>query len=253
VVSLANLHVRVLWASGGNMNETAQDFWLGNLGQSQNFNAWIADLIAPAVRGDVLEIGCGTGNFTGLLARHATSVTAADLNPEYVDAARRRWKYDDRLTFYCCDATKTDWGSEFDTVVLLDVLEHVQDDMEFLRTLRNALRPQGALIVKVPWGEGLYGTLDQAIGHYRRYTKGSLRGAFLSADFPDPHFFFFNLLGTFGWWLNGRLLHRATPPAAQVGLIEKLVPLLRRVEGLTPLPFGLSLIAVSHLLKPVPQ
>jgi 2-polyprenyl-3-methyl-5-hydroxy-6-metoxy-1,4-benzoquinol methylase len=235
------------------MNETAQDFWLENLGQSQHFNAWIADLIEPAVRGDVLEIGCGTGNFTGLLARHAASVTAADLNPEYVDAARRRWKDDDRLTFYCCDATKADWDSEFDTVVLLDVLEHVRDDVEFLCTLRHALRPQGALIVKVPWGEWLYGTLDQAIGHYRRYTKASLRGAFLSANLPDPDCFFVNLLGTFGWWLNARLLGRTTPPAVQVGLIERLVPLLRRVEGLTPVPFGLSLIAVSHVPKPVPQ
>jgi hypothetical protein len=107
--------------------------------------------------------------------------------------------------------------------------------------------PHGAIIVKVPWGEWLYGTLDQAIGHHRRYTKGSLRRAFRNADCPDPHCFFVNRLGVFGWWFNGRLLHRATPPTMQVSLIEKLVPLLRRVEGITPLPFGLSLIAVSHL------
>jgi SAM-dependent methyltransferase len=228
------------------MDEAAQDFWLASLGRAERFNSWVAGLVAPAVSGRVLEIGCGTGNFTGLLAGRATSVTAVDLNSEYVEAARRRWGDDPRLSFRCCDATTADWNSEFDTVVLLDVLEHIENDAGFLSALHRALRPGGALILKVPSGEWLYGSLDRAIGHYRRYTKASLGRALRNAGYLDPDCLYFNWLGILGWWLNGRLLGRTTPPSAQVGMIELLVPLLRRLERAVPLPLGLSLIAISR-------
>jgi SAM-dependent methyltransferase len=228
------------------MDEAAQDFWLESLGRAERFNAWVAGLVAPAVSGRVLEIGCGTGNFTGLLAGRATSVTAVDLNPEYVEAARRRWSGDPRLSFHCGDATAADWEAEFDTIVLLDVLEHIEDDAGFLGALYRALRPGGTLILKVPSGEWLYGSLDRAIGHHRRYTKASLGRVLQSAGYLDPDCRYFNWLGILGWWLNGRVLGRTTPPAAQVGMIEKLVPLLQGIERAVPLPLGLSLIAVSR-------
>ncbi len=228
------------------MDDAAQDFWLESLGRANRFNAWVADLVAPAVSGRVLEIGCGTGNFTGLLAERATSVTAVDLNPEYVEAARRRWDGDPRLSFHCRDATAADWDAEFDTIVLLDVLEHIEDDAGFLGALYRALRPGGTLILKVPSGEWLYGSLDRAIGHHRRYTKASLGRALGNAGYLDPDCLYFNWLGILGWWFNGRLLGRTTPPAAQVGMIEKLVPLLRGLERAVPLPLGLSLIAISR-------
>jgi SAM-dependent methyltransferase len=228
------------------MAAAAQDFWLEELAEARHFNSWVADLIAPAIAGDVLEIGCGTGNFTGLLARRARSVMAVDLNPEYVKAAQQRWRGDPRIGFRCCDATTESWTSKFDTVVLLDVLEHVQNDVWFLRSLRKALRPAGTLIVKAPSGHWLYGTLDQAIGHYRRYSKRTLRFALQRAGCDATASFYFNRLGVLGWWLNGRVLQHKTPPAAQVKSIEMLVPMLRRVERLAPLPFGLSLIAISR-------
>jgi SAM-dependent methyltransferase len=227
------------------MPDRAQGFWLEELGEAQHFNSWVADLIAPAIGGDVLEIGCGTGNFTGLIARHARSVAAVDLDAEFIATARRRWKDEWRISFHCCDATAEGWEAEFDTIVLLDVLEHIEDDVGFLRNLRKALRPGGTLVIKVPSGDWLYGTMDRAIGHYRRYSKKTLRSVLRSADLQDSGSFYFNRLGVLGWWLNGRVLHRVTPPAAQVKTIETLVPILRRAERLVPLPFGLSLIQLA--------
>ena len=227
------------------MFHRAQGFWLEELGKARSFNFWVADLIAPSIRGDVLEIGCGTGNFTGLIARHASSVVAVDLDAEYITTARQRWKDDRRVSFRCCDATTEGWKSEFDTIVLLDVLEHVQDDVDFLRSLRRALRPAGTLVVKVPSGDWLYGTMDRAIGHYRRYSKKTLRSALTNAGWRDSRSFYFNRLGVLGWWLNGRVLKRVTPPATQVMTIEMLVPILRQAERLVPLPFGLSLIQLA--------
>jgi len=227
------------------MADRPQGFWLEELGEAGYFNSWVADLIAPSIGGDVLEIGCGTGNFTGLIARHARSVVAVDLDAEFIATAQQRWKDDRRISFRCCDATGEGWESEFDTIVLLDVLEHVEDDVGFLRSLRRALRPEGTLVVKVPSGDWLYGTMDRAIGHYRRYSKKTLRAALGSAGLHDSGCFYFNRLGILGWWLNGRVLKRVTPPAAQVKTIEMLVPILRRAERLAPLPFGLSLIQLA--------
>ena len=227
------------------MFHRAQAFWLGELREARSFNCWIADLIAPSIRGDVLEIGCGIANFTGLIARQASSVVAVDLDPEYITTARQRWKDHRRVSFRCCDATTEAWKSEFDTIVLLDVLEHVEDDIDFLRSLRRALRPDGTLVVKVPSGDCLYGTMDGAIGHYRRYSKKTLRSSLHSAGWRDLDNFYFNRLGVLGWWLNGRVLQRVTPPATQVTAIEMLVSILRRMERLAPLPFGLSLISIA--------
>jgi SAM-dependent methyltransferase len=225
----------------------AQGFWLEELGEAQHFNLWVADLLAPAVRGDVLEVGCGTGNFTGLLARHANSVTAVDLDGEFIATAQQRWRHEPSITFRCCDATTEHWNIGFDTIVLLDVLEHVEDDIGFLRSLRRALRPSGTLVLKVPSGNWLYGSMDQAIGHYRRYSKKTLRNALHSVGFCDRVNLYFNRVAVLGWWFNGRVLRRVTPPAAQVKTIDQLVPMLRQIERLLPLPFGLSLLSISKL------
>jgi len=227
------------------MPESAQGFWLEELGAARYFNGWVADLIAPSIRGDVLEIGCGTGNFTGLIARHARSVVAVDLDAEFIATARQRWKDERRISFRCCDATAEGWESEFDTIVLLDVLEHVWDEIGFLRSLRKGLRPGGRLVIKVPSGDWLYGTMDRAIGHYRRYSKKTLRSALGNAGLHESERLYFNRLGILGWWLNGRVLKRVTPPAVQVKTIEKLAPILRQTERLVQLPFGLSLISTS--------
>jgi SAM-dependent methyltransferase len=228
------------------MPESAQGFWLDELGEAKHFNSWVADLIAPGVHGNVLEIGCGTGNFTGLLARHANSVVAVDLDAEFIATARQRWT-DPRIGFHCCDATTEGWKAQFDTIVMLDVLEHLEDDVGFLQSLRRALRPGGRLVIKVPSGSWLYGTMDRAIGHYRRYSKKSLGLTLHNAGFCSRASFYFNRLGVLGWWLNGRVLKRLTPPAAQVKTIEKLVPILRQTERFFLFPFGLSLIAISSL------
>jgi len=227
------------------MSDSAQGFWLEELGEARYFNSWVADLIAPSIRGDVLEIGCGTGNFTGLIARHARSVVAVDMDAEFIATARQRWKDEWRISFHCCDATAEGWESQFDTIVLLDVLEHIEDDVGFLWSLRRALRPGGTLVLKVPAGDWLYGTMDRAIGHYRRYSKKTLRDALGDAGLRESGSFYFNRLGVLGWWLNGRVQKRVTPPAAQVKTIERLALILRQTEGLVPLPFGLSLISTS--------
>ena len=224
------------------MNHAAQDFWLANLGEAGQFNRWVFDSIAPYLSGNVLEVGCGTGTFTALMLAAGHNVTAVDINPSYVDRAKSRFSGHTGATIVQGDATRMIWTTAFDTVVLLDVLEHIEDDVEFLKRLGRCLRPGGRLLVKVPAGEWLYSPMDAAIGHFRRYTKRNLRRAFAAAGFDVCHQRYFNAAGVLGWWLNGRVLERTTPPQEQIGLFERIVPVLRAMERLAR-PVGLSIIA----------
>ena len=91
----------------------------------------------------------------------------------------------------------------------------------------------------------LYGAADRAVGHHRRYTRAGLDRAIREAGFGEATLWRFNAFGTVGWWLNGKLLGRAGPPAGQIRAFDGMVPLLRRLDGLARLGVGLSLFAAA--------
>lgn len=227
------------------MIANAQTFWLENLKLANRYNGWIFSQIVPYLGHEVLEVGCGNGNFTLLLAEQCSRVVAVDLSEEYVRAAKARLTGKIGVEVLLADATQTQWTRQFDTVVMLDVLEHIEYDVETLRLLRKCLKPGGKLIVKVPALDCLFSNMDQAIGHYRRYNKTALIKTFRAASFSSPLVWYFNFVGIPGWWLNGKILGRTTPPAEQVGLFNKIVPLLSALEGSVKPPIGLSLFAVA--------
>ncbi len=227
---------------------TAQDFWLENLARADGFTRWTYSRFAPWLGSRVLELGCGTGTFTQLLAAGPRTVLAADLHQPYVDIAANRLRGATNVTVVCADATRLDLPSDRrpDTVVMLDVLEHLADDYEMLRRLHALIQPGGTVILKVPALAWLYSRMDQAIGHHRRYSRPALSELLQRAGFAPVRIEYFNWLGAAGWWLNGKLLGRTTPPAPQIALFERLVPILRPIDALFRRTAGLSLIAVAR-------
>lgn len=223
-----------------------QDFWLEHLSGSNRFNRWVFSQFARHLGQSVLEVGCGTGNFTTLIAESGHGVTGIDISADYVKLAQSRLNRFADARVYCDDATTAQWTDTFHSVVLLDVLEHIKNDAEFLNRLSLALKPGGRLIVKVPAGPYLYSPMDEAIGHYRRYDKPSLANTIAAAGLSVVEMSYFNLPGILGWWLNGRILKRKTPPEEQINLFEFFVPLFKAVESVAPPRFGLSLIAVCE-------
>ena len=230
------------------MEANAQTFWLDNLKLADQYNYWILSQILPYLGSTVLEVGCGNGNFTVLLAQRCPRIVAVDLNEEYVKAAKVRLENKPGVEVLTADATQLRWNSSFDTVVMLDVLEHIEHDVQMLRQLGDRLQPGGKLIVKVPALNCLYSPMDKAIGHYRRYQKQTLRSTFRKANLSKLSLWHFNFAGIPGWWLNGKVLGRTTPPSAQVGLFNKLVPILSTIEAKIEPPVGLSLFAVATKL-----
>ena len=229
------------------MTQAAQDFWLDHLGNAAQFNEWVFSRFRRHLGRRILEIGCGNGNFTVLMAATGYQVTGCDIHASYVAQAARRVSQYPAAEAILADATVADFGRAYDTVVLLDVLEHVQDDAALLRRLRAILPQGGHLILKVPAFSFLFCDMDRAIGHFRRYSKASLRLCLEEAGFEIVEQDYFNIAAMAGWFINGRLLGRVTPPEGQIATFERLVPFLRRFERLFRLPLGASLIATARV------
>lgn len=229
------------------MGANAQTFWLEHLKLASSYNRWIFGQIRPHLGAEVLEVGCGNGNFSVLLAKHCDRLTALDLSRAYVEMTQARLKGCSHVEVLQADATALGQTRRFNSIVMLDVLEHIEDDIATLHKLSQRLKPGGRLIIKVPALPSLYSPMDAAIGHYRRYHKLSLRRAFGQAGIPLSKIWYFNLAGIPGWWLNGKVLKRSTPPAGQVGLFDKVVPALEAFENAVPVPVGLSLFAIGQV------
>ncbi len=219
---------------------------LGRLARAPRFNAWMADVIRPLCGQRVLEIGSGTGNLTRQLVPRDRYV-ASDINPLYVASLASLTSDRPYLDVQFTDVTRKETfprtGADFDTVICLNVLEHVEDDQGSLENIRAVLRPGGHALILVPRGPGLLGTLDEVLGHRRRYTPESLRAVAAAAGFDVKEIHTFNRIGTPAWWLNGKMLRRRSFGLFQIWMLNLLTPLFRRVDRFLPFP-PLSLIAV---------
>ncbi len=250
--------VRALWAIGRFTLSDAvypRDAYgseiLGRLSRAPRFTTWMADTIRPFCGSRVLEIGSGPGNLTRHLMPRARYV-ASDVNPLHLHTLQALKADRPYLEAQYCDVTDVesfprDQGG-FDTVICLNVIEHVDDDRAALSNIRSVLTEGGKAIVLVPSGSGLFGTLDQVLGHRRRYTEVSLRAVAAKAGFEVKQVLRFNRIGTPAWWLNGKVFKRRTFGHFQIMMLNALTPLLRAVDRVLPLP-PLSLIAV---LEPRP-
>jgi glycosyltransferase involved in cell wall biosynthesis len=222
---------------------------LARLNRAPRFTRWMADTLRPYVGDRVLEIGAGIGNMTvNLIPR--LIYWATDINPLYLDDLRKLSETRPYLRIAFTDVTVPDSfpaGQTFDTVVCLNVIEHVKDDVAALRNIRVALEEGGRAIVLVPQGPGLYGSLDRVLGHYRRYTKEQLITAGEQAGLHVREMLEFDRVGVPAWWLNGGVLHQTTFHLWQIKMLNLLVPLFRKLEPWMPFP-PLSLIAIFEKL-----
>jgi glycosyltransferase involved in cell wall biosynthesis len=210
---------------------------LARLNRAPRFTKWMADTIRPYVGERVLEIGAGIGNLTTNLVPR-TSYFASDINELYLERLNNLKVSRPYLQVGYTDAGagETYPQSEFDTVICLNVVEHLEDDVKALRNIRGSLEKDGRAIILVPNGPGLYGTLDKVLGHYRRYTRDQLVEACARAGFRVEKVIKFNRIGSPGWWWNGKVLKKTTFGFWQIKLLNSLVPFVRPIDRFLPLP-----------------
>jgi glycosyltransferase involved in cell wall biosynthesis len=222
---------------------------LARMAKLEPYNRWLVGRFSHALGRRILEIGAGFGNLT----RHLTGrelVIASDLDPIAVEYLKGAFREDTSVEvksyeFPLAASARSELaGRRLDTIVICNVLEHIEDDRATLADMFAVLQPGARLIVLVPALQKLYGTLDENLRHFRRYEKAELEEKLAAAGFRLEDCRFVNRPGVVGWWINGRVLRRRILPKSQLFAFQLTMPLLRREEK-SPPPYGMSLLAIA--------
>ncbi len=214
------------------------------------YNSWQFSRVAPYLGRRICEVGAGIGNMSALIAGSRPELLVlTDTDPYYRGVLQDRFVGSpavvvDQLTLPDVSAGDRYQHYALDTVVALNVIEHIAGDVAALGSIAAMLRPGGRAVILVPALQMLFGSLDRELGHVRRYTRTSLSRRMREASFRVERVFYFNLVGTIGWWVNARLRQVPRIPVQQLRYFDTLVPILR-LEDRVPLPFGQSVIAIG--------
>ena len=222
---------------------------LNNLTGTPQYLSWLARKLRPHVGDAVLEVGAGIGNIAGRLMARRVLYVAAEKDPLHLHALRNRFLRTPNVVVQRIDPEVPQdlAGLEncFDTVLCLNVLEYLDEPERVVGSLSTTLKPGGVLIVLVPRGPNLFGTLDQSLGHKRRYSVADACRLMESQGFVVDKLFGFNKAGTPPWFAYSKLLGSRTINKPVLKIFDKTVWVWRRLDGLMPWP-ALSLIVVAR-------
>lgn len=211
---------------------------------SPNYLRWIAELIEPHLGRRVLELGAGIGSITRFYA-DGRQVVASDLSSYCVESMRRRFAGVPNVLVAQSDLRQLEAsGDRFDSVLMVNVLEHIEDDADVLRTLPSVLVPDGRIVIYVPALNGLYGQWDQKVGHFRRYSKWRMREVANVAGLAVVDLRYVNSLAIPAWLAFSRTEVDRTQKGSLSIWDRTGVPLTRALETRVRPPLGLNLLAV---------
>ena len=226
--------------------EAELDMVLADLEGADNYKAWILSLLEPVVHGRVLEIGAGRGTFSAELRALGSSLVAVE--PSHRLIAPLTQQVAGLVDVTVVNGVLSEVvGQTFDAAVMLNVLEHIEDDRAVLAQIFERLAPGGAVCIWVPAFAGLYGEFDRLVGHCRRYRQPELEAKMTTAGFRIETSRYTNLPGFFAWWLVVRVMG-AKPTTGRLSTVYDrwFVPAIRAVEKRVKPPFGQSLFVVGR-------
>ncbi len=217
------------------------------------YHRWIFDKLRPYLGKDILEVGCGIGNLTGLLLSQAR-VIVTDVNRSYLQRVENKyrgypnlkgillWDIEESLTKFF----DIPIDIPIDTILCSNVLEHINMDEAALENFFHLLPEGGRLIVLVPAVKMLYNVLDRELGHFRRYNRAEMVQKFARSGFRVCSSKYFNFFGIFGWFVNGTLLRRRFLQPRQIKAFNAMVPFFVWMEKVMPTLVGQSLIVIGE-------
>ncbi len=222
---------------------------LNSLTGTPQYLSWLTRVLRPHLGDTVLEIGAGLGNLTGRLMARKLNYVAAENDPLYLHALRNRFLRTPSVSVCRLDPENPEdyvqWRGQFDTALCVNVLESLEKPAAVIGLLRDCLKPGGNLIVLVPQGPGLYGPLDQAMGHKHRFSSQQMQEMLAGAGFHVERLIQLNKIGAMAWWISGKVFGRKRISKLALKLFDKTVWFWRRADGLMPWR-GLSLIAIAR-------
>ena len=215
------------------------------------YNRWLHERFEHYLGNRILEVGSGVGNQTRYFIDDRERVVASDIEPHYVRELVGRFgeRKNVRIASYRFPldaAARAELNADgIDTIVCMNVLEHIEDDVATLQDFAGVLPAGGRLVLLVPSLKALYGTLDQHLNHFRRYDQQELQDKLTAAGLKIEDMRFLNRVAVPGWWLNSRVLRRKVMPKGQLRFFKWVMPLLR-LEEKRPPSFGLSLLVLAR-------
>ena len=215
---------------------------------ARNWKSYWSLRLRPYISGDVLEAGAGIGSNTSVLSRDTTgrwvclepdARLLATLKENLATLGGKR-----EFESVCGTLASLDPGDRFDTIVYIDVLEHIEDDAAELLRASQRLRPGGRVIVLSPAHQWLYTPFDEAIGHFRRYNRSSLR-KLSPPGLEMQAMFYLDACGIAASSMNQIFLRQSMPTAEQIALWDRwIVPASRWVDPLVRHSIGKSVVGV---------
>ena len=219
---------------------------LDSLDDALNYRNWIVDLCAPHLVGPVLEVGAGHGTFTESYAEFG-DVTAVEPGSHAAALLVDRYVDDARVTTIAGVVADVPVEPAFGSAVMINVLEHIEDDQGVLREIYDRLEPGGRLCIWVPSYEFLYSDFDAKLGHVRRYRKRQLESDVRLAGYEVVEGRHVNLPGWFSWLILCRFLRQEPTSPTTVKIFDKwIVPVVRWFETRVRVPFGQSVFLVAR-------
>lgn len=219
---------------------------LESMSQAVWYNKWTVDKFRSFLSGDILEVGCGIGNFTKFLT-YFGKVFAIDINKEFLKETARLSGGKAKVGFGDIEKAQYFFSRQkFNCIVCLNVLEHIENDDQAVRNLYKLLEDKGYLIIIVPIHPFLYGSIDKTIGHFRRYSKKEIVEKIKRNGLKILISKKLNFFGVIGWYIDGKILGRNRVEKEKIKIFNLISPFVLPLEDLIEPPFGTSLLIVAQ-------
>ncbi len=232
-------------------SRTGSETYSSGLADARSYISWVVDQFRAYLRGRILEVGIGHGSYCEVLAHHGDYV-GIDIDEAEVRSSRAL--FPDR-SFETCDITDRDQIASVipdgaDSILCLNVIEHIEDDGKAVANLVSTLRPGGHLLLGVPAHMALFNDMDRLAGHLRRYDTGTVRRLMSNQPVDILELRYFNPVGGLGWWANRFKRHQALESEAikrQIRIFDTyLLPISRVLDPVFRSVFGQSVVCVAR-------
>lgn len=207
-----------------------------------HYNRWIISLFKNHFGESILEIGSGLGGLSQFLPQ--ANLTLSDIRSEYLNYLKKH--FSQKILKLDIEKELSSPQNSFDTIISSNVFEHLQDDQKALNNCFKILKKNGKLLFFVPARPEIYGSLDRAMGHYRRYNKERLAEKAKQAGFKILKIKYVNFPGYFAWWLRGVMPSKSNSDSVLARMFDTIIVPFLYLEKYLPLPFGQSLILIAQ-------
>jgi SAM-dependent methyltransferase len=219
-----------------------------------NYHRWIFEEIAEFLGDNVVEVGAGIGSFSEMLvAKNPRSLSLVEPSGMYkqlaerFDGPRNGTRVETFNAIFAEVASEIEKKYKPDSIIYINVLEHVEDDLGELKLMHGSLKEGGRCLIFVPALKFLYGDFDRTLGHYRRYGKSELEAKCRDAGFKILSSRYFDFAGVLPWFVKYRILRSVELGGGAVELYDNLVvPIFKRIESLVRVPVGKNILLIAE-------